>query len=103
MMYSSGAFPMDEQRQDVQLESTYSSFVPIQYVAQSICRKQWTIGRRGERESTISVLIVRYDDEDLFAHIVCSIWPIIRNLSGATTPGLSGPGSHGNVGVLHIP
>ena len=37
----------------------------------------------------------------LFAH--CSIWPIDRNLSGATTPGQSGPGSNGNEGVLHIP
>ena len=32
-----------------------------------------------------------------------SIWPIDRTLSGATTPGLSGPGSDGNEGVLHIP
>ena len=33
---------------------------------------------------------------------VCSIWPIERTLSGATTPGQSGPGSNGNKGVLHI-
>ena len=32
-----------------------------------------------------------------------SIWPIDRTLSGATTPGQSGPGSDGNKGVLHIP
>ena len=32
-----------------------------------------------------------------------SIWPIDRTLSGATTPGQSGPGSDGNEGVLHIP
>ena len=32
-----------------------------------------------------------------------SIWPIDRTLSGATTPGQSGPGSNGNEGVLHIP
>ena len=32
-----------------------------------------------------------------------SIWPIDRALSGATTPGKSGPGSDGNDGVLHIP
>ena len=32
-----------------------------------------------------------------------SIWPIDRTLSGATTPGPSGPGSDGNKGVLHIP
>ena len=31
-----------------------------------------------------------------------SIWPIHRTLSGATTPGQSGPGSDGNEGVLLI-
>ena len=29
--------------------------------------------------------------------------PYIGPLSGATTPGQSGPGSNGNKGVLHIP
>ena len=29
--------------------------------------------------------------------------PLIGLLSGATTPGQSGPGSDGNEGVLHIP
>ena len=29
--------------------------------------------------------------------------PLIGTLSGATTPGQSGPGSDGNEGVLHIP
>ena len=32
-----------------------------------------------------------------------SIRPIDRILSGATTPGQSGPGSDSNEGVLHIP
>ena len=32
-----------------------------------------------------------------------SIWPIDRTLSGATTPGQSGPGSDGSEEVLHIP
>ena len=32
-----------------------------------------------------------------------SIWPIDRTLSGATTPGQSGPGSDSNEGVLCIP
>ena len=31
-----------------------------------------------------------------------SIWPIHRTISGATAPGLSGPGSDGNEGVLRI-
>ena len=33
---------------------------------------------------------------------ISSIWPIDRTLSGATTPGQSGPGSDGNKGVLRI-
>ena len=33
----------------------------------------------------------------------CSIWPIDRTQSGATTPGQSGPGSDGNEEVLHVP
>ena len=32
-----------------------------------------------------------------------SIWPLDRNLSGATTPGQSGSESDDNEGVLHIP
>ena len=35
-------------------------------------------------------------------HTVCSIWPIDRTLSVATTLGQSGPGSNGNKGVVHI-
>ena len=55
---------MDVQRQDDQVEPTYSSSVPIRDVALRTCRKQWTIGRGGERELVISVLIVRHDDDD---------------------------------------
>ena len=33
----------------------------------------------------------------------CSIWPIDSTLSGATTLGLSGPGSNGNKEILSIP
>ena len=32
-----------------------------------------------------------------------SIWPIDTTLSGATTPGQSGPGINSNEGVLSIP
>ena len=35
-------------------------------------------------------------------HFTC-IWSIDKSLSGATTPGQSGPGSDGNEGVLRIP
>ena len=53
-MYSSGALQMDMQKQDDQLKPTYSSSVLIRDVALGTCRKQWTIGRGGERVSGIS-------------------------------------------------
>ena len=49
---------MDEQKQDDQLESTYSSYMLVWDVALKTCWKQWTIRRGGERGSGISVLIV---------------------------------------------
>ncbi len=52
---------MDEQRQDDQLEPTYSSSVQIRDVVLKTCRKQWTIGRGGERGSGTSVLMVRHE------------------------------------------
>ena len=55
---------MAEQRQDDQLEPTYSSSVPTREVVLKTCRKQWTIGRSGERGSGISMLIVQQDDDD---------------------------------------
>ena len=63
-MYSCRPLHMDDQMQDVQFESAYSSSVPIRDVALRICRKQWTIGRCGERRPGISVLIARHDDDD---------------------------------------
>ena len=48
-MYSCAPLHMDEQRLDDQLESTYNSSVPIRDVALNTCRKQWTIGRSGDR------------------------------------------------------
>ena len=45
----------------------------------------------------------QFNISHLFAHIVFSIWPIFRIISGVTTPGRSGPGSNANEGVLHIP
>ena len=64
VMYFFGPLHVDKQRQDVQLKPTYSSSVPIRDVALRIYRKQWTIGKCGERGSGISVLIVRHDDDD---------------------------------------
>ena len=55
---------MDDQRQDDQLELTYCSSVPIRDVTLRTCRKQWTIGRGGERGSGISVLMARHDDDE---------------------------------------
>ena len=58
------------ERQDVQLEPTYSSSVPIRDVILSICRKQWTIGRCGERGLGISALIAQHDDDDEDVYII---------------------------------
>ena len=63
-MYSSGPLHMDEQRQDVQFEPTYSTSVPIRDVTLSISRKQWTIGRCDERWSGISMLVAWHDNDD---------------------------------------
>ena len=43
---------------------TYSSYVRIRDEALKTCRRQWTIGRSGERESGISVLAAWHDDDD---------------------------------------
>ena len=57
---------MAEQKQDDQLEPTYSSSVPIRYVVLKTCRRRWTIGRDGERGLGISVQMAGhdYDDDD---------------------------------------
>ena len=52
------------QGQDNQLESTYSSSVPIRNVALKTCQKQSTIKKGGQKGSWISMLMVRYDDDD---------------------------------------
>ena len=59
---------MDEQSQDNQLEPTYSSCVLIWDVALRTSRKQWTIGRGGEKGSGsgISMLLARHDDDDIY-------------------------------------
>ena len=55
---------MTEQKQDDQLEHTYSSYVRIRNLALKTSQKRWTIGESGERGSGISVLAVRHDDDD---------------------------------------
>ena len=63
-MYSYGSPHMVKQKQDDQLEYTYSSYVRIWDVALQTCQKRWMIGRSGERGSGISVLAARHDDDD---------------------------------------
>ena len=60
---------MAEQRQDDQLERTYSISVPIRDVGLKTCNRQWTIGRDGERGSGISMLMVRRNDDDACSYL----------------------------------
>ena len=55
---------MAEQKQDNQLEHTYSSYVRIRDVALKTYQRRWMIGRSGERVSGISLLTARHDDDD---------------------------------------
>ena len=55
---------MANQKQDDQLEHTYSSYVRIWDVALKTCQRRWMIGRSGERGSGISVLAAWHDDDD---------------------------------------
>ena len=48
-MYSYGPPHMAKQKQDDQLEHTYSSYVRIRDVALKTCEKRWMIGKSGER------------------------------------------------------
>ena len=64
VMYSCRPPHMAKQKQDDQLEHTYSSYVRIRGVALKTCQKRWSIGRSGERGSGISVLAARHDDDD---------------------------------------
>ena len=54
---------MAAQKQDDQLERTFSSYVRTQAVVLKTYLGRWTIGRSGERGSGISVLPARYDDD----------------------------------------
>ena len=55
---------MAAQKQDDQLQRTFSSYVRIRVVVLKIYLGWWTIGRSGERGSGISVLPAWYDDDD---------------------------------------
>ena len=65
---------MAAQKQDDQLERTFSSYVRIQDVVLKTYLGRLTIGRSGERGSGISVLPARYDDDDdIFTNLSTSI------------------------------
>ena len=55
---------MAVQKQDDQHEHTFSSYVRIRDVLLRTCLGRLMIGRSGERESGISVLPARHDDDD---------------------------------------
>ena len=63
-MYSYGPPHMAVQKQDDQLELTYSNYVRTHDVTLKTCRRWWMIGRSGERGSGLSVLAARHDDDD---------------------------------------
>ena len=70
-MYFYGLPHMAKQKQDDQLEHTYSSYVRIRDVALKTCQRRGTIGRSGERGSGISVLAARHDDDDEYTWDPC--------------------------------
>ena len=59
---------MAAQKQDDQLERTFSSYVRIQDVVLKTYLGRWTIRRSGERGSGISVLPARFDDDDIYTY-----------------------------------
>ena len=77
-MYSYGSPHMAAQKQDDQLERTFSSYVRIQDVVLKTYLGRWTIGRSGERGSGISVLPARYDDDnDIYIFFFFSFFHLI--------------------------
>ena len=82
-MYSYGPPHMAKQKQDDQLEITYSSYVKTQEVTPKTCRRRWIIGRSRERGSGISVLAARHDDdEDTYPECVTSCFFLWRLIQG---------------------
>ena len=62
---------MAKQKQDDQLEHTYSSYVRIWDVALKTCQRRWMIRRSGERRSGISMLVAQRDDDDDIYIYIC--------------------------------
>ena len=65
-MYSYGPPHMAVQKQDDQLELTYSNYVRTKDVTLKTCQRRWMIGRSGERGSGISLLAAWHDDESCY-------------------------------------
>ena len=82
VMYSYGPPHMAEQKQDDQLEHTYSSYVRIRDVPLKTYQRQWKIGKSGERGSWISVLAERHDDDDDVPH--AAVWNCLLFQAGPT-------------------
>ena len=83
-MYSYGSPHMASQKQDDQLERTFSSYVRIQVVVLKTCLGRWTIGRSGERGSGMSVLPARYDDDD-DDDLLCGLFVSASHQTGLDT------------------
>ena len=56
---------MDEQKQDNQLEPTYTRSLPMQNVALKTWREQWMIEKGGGSGSGRFVLMAWHDDDDI--------------------------------------
>ena len=77
---------MAGQKQDDQLEHTFSSYVRMRDVALKTCQRRWTIGKSGERGSGISVLAARHDDDDDDIYIYIFVNSLIKSkMDGKTS------------------
>ena len=79
-MYSYGPPHMAKEKQDDQLEHTYSSYVRIRDVVLKTYQKRWMIGRSVERGSGISVLAAWHDDDELYRNKVSEVGSRRRGL-----------------------
>ena len=79
-MYSNGPPHTAEQKQEDQLEHTYSSYVGIWDVALKPCRRRWTIRRSGERGPRISGQAARHDNDDIYIYIYIYIYNLYISL-----------------------
>ena len=73
-MYSYGPPHMAGEKQDDQLEHTFSRYVRIRDVALKTYHMRWTIGRSGEIGPRISVPAARHDDDDVLSDF--TNWPM---------------------------